>query len=987
MRFTYKAEKNADGSGFSVGQVIFASLFFASIVFLALFGGVFLHFGRPDIVEIDSPALALRDASSNMYIVDSSRKRLIRADASGGVDLIVKAGQNSFSEIYDLTVDASGGIFILDTVRDPRNRRIKSETVQRYSSNGRFAEEIFRADHEIPTFSRTIAGFAPNGNSGCSFVTLEDDRVVLRSISPDKPETPNETSYAFPMASKIFNHFDVGEGGLILFTTRRGEIYKTAGREAERIFSSRAQADGGDGAIPWDVSAGDDGRFYFTDLARRGVYSIDAEGKSEIVYSDPDTIYYRVSAKNGLVAVSENGVITLSDGEKATLEKFGVTVVILAMRLCSWLSMAILLTGLVWGSISFARFLLRKDSFVVKFSAGVITGTLFITVVFCLIVTKDITNRMTREMLNRLTNVAELVALQIPVESFSSLDSIDDYMNEDYAAVESLIDNIMVSRGDYAGMYCVLYRILDGAIAEVFDSDNNHGIVNYPYDWPLEGSDEMEILETGNYKTYTYPSWVDGGVIFSLCPVYGKTGEAVGLIEIGSDLAAFKEENKNLVFNLFLNVVSMSIAMIIVAVEFLVFLDGRRKMKELAARGSSYIPVDMMRSGVFLVYFMTNMSTGFLPLYARNMVLTEGKTLPFPMEFLIAAPISADVLMGAIASLLGTWIVKKLGLRRTAIGGGIISLAGICLECGARDIFTLTAGFGLCGFGCGLALFLTNLKIAGEGDGAEKERGFAGITVAMTSGINGGVVFGAFLTNWLSHRSVLATAALVSMALLAFSVRYMAKLDLPSLSRDKKSGEMSTSRFLFSPRVFLYMLTLLGPAIASGYFLIYLFPIVGFDFGISESNIGYSFLLNSLVVIVFSSSLTNVFSRKFGKPVSLSLWALIYAGAFAAFAVFQNVETLLIALVLMGFADSFGQSLSTSYYTELPDVEKYGYGRAIGISSVIDNAAQTIGPFVFSYALHIGLREGLLQIAGGLVALSLVFLMTSIKLRKNRAGK
>ena len=172
--------------------------------------------------------------------------------------------------------------------------------------------------------------------------------------------------------------------------------------------------------------------------------------------------------------------------------------------------------------------------------------------------------------------------------------------------------------------------------------------------------------------------------------------------------------------------------------------------------------------------------------------------------------------------------------------------------------------------------------------------------------------------------------------------------------------------------------------IASGYFLIYLFPIVGFDLGISESNIGYAFLLNSLVVILFSSPLTRAASSKLGKPVSLTLWTLIYAGSFVLVAFYPNIPALLLALVLMGFADSFGQSLSSSYYTELPEVVQYGYGRAIGISNVADNVFQTLGPFVFSYALHVGLSRGLLQIAAGLAALSLIFLLSSVRAKSGQ---
>ena len=106
--------------------------------------------------------------------------------------------------------------------------------------------------------------------------------------------------------------------------------------------------------------------------------------------------------------------------------------------------------------------------------------------------------------------------MQIPSEAFAELDSIDDLMSERYEKATRTLEDVMLRQDGYAGMYCVLYKIIDGSIAEVYESDGDHGIVNYPYYWPIDGSDEMEILSTGNPKAYTYPSWVDGGVIFAL---------------------------------------------------------------------------------------------------------------------------------------------------------------------------------------------------------------------------------------------------------------------------------------------------------------------------------------------------------------------------------------------------------------------------------------------------------------------------------------
>ncbi|MDR1622263.1 MAG: MFS transporter [Synergistaceae bacterium] len=972
-------------------RAVILAVFAACLIFFAAFYRDYLMFGRPDRVEIESPALALKD-SSKLYIVDLSRKRLLRVDEEGRADLTLSAGSGRFDEIYDLAVNKNGGFFILNTVRDGETRRIRSESVQEYDPDGRFVREVFHAEHEYPSFNRKIPGLAVNEEGQFFFVTLEEDAFILRSSVIGVPSKPREefieTLYPFPMASKMFNLFDVEKSGGVLFTAKNGEIYRTIPQKArvERIFSSAPRNGGGNGAIPWCVAAGGS-RVFFTDLGNRGIYSFGDDHEPEIVFHDPDTIYYRISAKNGAIAAtSGNSVLLIENGQNAVLDRFAVSFKILAIRLGLWLSITVLSICLLWALIFLVRVIAanRNDS-LLKISCIVIPCTMIVTIVLCLIVTKETTNMMTTEMLTRLTSIAELVARQLPVDSLQGLNDVGDYMNDDYSSVKSLLEEALISKEEFARMYCVLYKILDGSISEVYDSDNNHGIVGYPYDWPVEGSDEEEILTTGKYKTYIYPSWVDGGVIFSLCPVYGKNGngaEPVGLIEIGMDLAAFRKANRNLIVNIILNIVSMSVVMIIIAFEALSFLDARGRAARLMSSGAG-VPAFLMRSAVFLVYFTTNIATGFLPIYAREIIQAGGRDYPFPIEFLIAAPISSDVFMGALASLFGTSICRKLGIKITAILSGLLAVAGLCMEFLSADILWLTAGFALCGFGCGLTLFLANLKAAGEKDTDEKDKAFAGITVALASGVNSGVVFGAFLTNWLPNRAVFGVSIFFGLALLAFSAKYMTKIAQDELGTGNERGSMNGVRFILSPRVFLYLFAMMGPMMASGYFLIYLFPIVGFDLGIPESYIGYSFLLNSLMVVFFSASFTKFLSKKIGKPLSLLLWVLIYAGAFASFSVFQNIPVLLLVLVSMGFADSFGQSLSASYYTDLPEVKKYGYGKALGVSNVVDNAAQTAGPFLFSYALLIGQGKGLLQIALILTAMAFLFFLFSFRNENN----
>jgi predicted MFS family arabinose efflux permease len=940
----------------------------------------FFSLELPTSVALVKPAQAVVDGNGNIYIVDSSRSRILRVNTSNEVDMIFKASDGRFTEITDLAVDVSSNLYVLNTLYHG-SRRVESEIIQKYSPSGTFLREVYRIDHEVPVFERFVAQLLTDAAGRFFFVTLGLDSFSLHS------EDGINKIYGYPTARNMLMRFTMNKDDCILFLTKRGELYEAGQNEHIPLYRPSSPADGESAVVPWGLSAGPD-CIYVTDLGNRRICALRG-GELATVFSDEGDrlerdIYYNLWTREVIVAVSENAVTILDgSGEVKKMTLFPASSRVIFMRLSIWLACGLLTFCIVYYVAVLLLFVVRKNSFVAKFSTAVILGTLFVTAIFFLIVTKDIYRRITGEMLSRFTAVGQLASRLIPKDAFADLDSMDDYMRDDYQLVKNTIRNLFFNEGDIKNenMYCVLYKVLDGAIAEVYTSDGP-GVVNYPFSWIFEGSDEQHILESGETKSYVFSSWVDGGVLFALCPINGENGEPLGIIEVGTDLKSFQKDNSRLLTEIFLSIISLSVVIIMVSIEFLVFINARRKMNTLI-NGEELlrIPADLTRAAVFLVFFSTNMSTGFLPIYARDMIKQSGGMFGLSTEFLMAVPISADVLFGAIAALLGNFICRRFKIKYSAVSAALFFTIGLGLQFGAANIVALSVGSAINGFGAGWMLYIINLSLASEKDDSEKDKGFAGFTVAMTSGINSGVVFGAFLLNWLSNRAVIGVAASTSLLLLFCAERYISRIYILSLQRDTEKPTLSTLRFILSPRIFIFLTALLIPIIASGYFLIYMFPVVGFDLGISESNIGYSFLLNSLVVIIFGQTLTKFFSEKLGKPLSLAIWGAVYASAFVLFAVLQNITSLLTALIMLGFADSFGQSLYTSYFTGQPQTTNYGFGRAIGICNIAENIAQTIGPFIFCYALQIGLEKGLILLAFTLVALTFIFLSSAFMVK------
>lgn len=156
-----------------------------------------------------------------------------------------------------------------------------------------------------------------------------------------------------------------------------------------------------------------------------------------------------------------------------------------------------------------------------------------------------------------------------------------------------------------------------------------------------------------------------------------------------------------------------------------------------------------------------------------------------------------------------------------------------------------------------------------------------------------------------------------------------------------------------------------------------MFPIVGSEWGLSETYIGYTYLLNGIFVLILGTPLTEFFSNRGWKHLGLAAAAFIYAAAFLEVAMLQNIPSLLIALALIGVADSFGIPLLTSYFTDLKDVERFGYDRGLGVYSLFENGAQSLGSFVFGYVLVLGVGRGLIFVLILVSVLSAAFLIST----------
>jgi predicted MFS family arabinose efflux permease len=908
---------------------------------------------------------------------------------------MIKGGKESGKGFYDAkkaVTDKDNHIFLLNIHKDEGGYRIRREEIVEYSPEGRFLGVVFSLDHEEPVLAENIEGlYSFDGElayiiSGeASFDLYSKDNSLIKSFKLEGPAKDN-ISYAIQSGSKE-----------VAYSTKQGKIYRYNGEGADDLLYDANT--GKDLSIPREISFSPEGKLYFTDIGLRTVSELQEDGTvSQVIYEgvpgediSSKYIYYYMDASNGAIAVTSGYIATLSQGGPEFTYDSVFDSMSKIIIIGDWAALLILALLGILISFKLAVLIVKKGSRVLKLSIAIILGVVCIAGLFLLIVLPDFESRLMDSELQRAEVVSDMTCLQLPTEAYKRLDSTADYMSEDYVAVRDSINGIYQSDTEGVGdFYCVLYSIREGVITGTYSLQEEAGAI-YPYEWDYEGSDEQWIMANGKGQEYRGVSTSEGNFMFVLNPIFDEAGNTIGLVEVGTDLYSFHKETNRMIFELFLHVIAITVVIILIAMELVIFFHGRReyirKLSDRQVNTPVKLPNDLLRILVFVIFFITNMTTSFLPLYALE--IAEKSTILIPREVLAALPISAEVLFGAIFSIMGNVVIRKLGMKRSAALGSVLFTIGLLVRILIPNIWILTAGNAIMGSGWGILLLIVSSMIA-MGNEEEKNKGYSGYSMAAMGGVNCGIVFGGFLVNWLSYKTIFLSAAAVSLIIVAHVAIYLRNASFSKEDNQEANSlePISFRKFIISKGVLPYFLMIVIPVVACGYFLNYLYPILGSQYGLSETRIGYSYLFNGIFIICFGNVLTEYFTKKVKKAYSLVFASLLYAMAFLCVAYFHNVYSLIAVLVLLGISDSFGLPIQVSYYTDLEAVKRYGYDKSMGIYSLFENTAQAGGSFVFSYVLIIGVRYGLVLVLSIVAGLAVLFgVLNFVKSRSVKAVK
>lgn len=910
----------------------------------------------------DGPSGVFPGESGRLYIIDQGKKTVLITDGQGKLLRSIDCGTDGDSEPYYASLvaeGADGSIYVADTRYAGQGTRISQERIFRYDANGENGTCIYLIDYEAieqeaPLQYGNILSLREE-NGALVFTRKTDNGLAVCQLNLASGRLQ---SAGYDLPGQYISDADAEPGTLRpIFTNRLGQVCTVTDGATEVLLD--------EGRTSWMLCA-EEGRIYYSDIAANAVLCYDLEtGREEIVLEAPDILYGVQTAGGRLYTTDYMGYYMLEDGEASYVDALTYSQPLL--RCALWA--ALFLGGLLAVAVAYlllAPALHRPKSELFQRMAIVLGVSLCMGCLVGYITITQMVSNQKATVMEQLNLFCDILVENTDTEALANIDSLADYKGEDFNQVKEPLD-ALTRMGYENGMY-YYYAIYstDGEIIYTIMDFEETLPARYPvYAYGEEGYTEVlaegESVEFGG-DVSSYGSWA-----FVLKPIRNAAGEPMAIMEVGTNLDDLDSQIQELVKEVALTILSMAVVLLMIIVEIIFYAEHReRKRKNLALPGlAAQFPLRLL---IFLAYLVDCMQDAFVSILA-NQLYTP--ILGIPQSVGAALPLSAQVFAAAVMAFLGGGLSRKAGVKKTLVGGFLLEITG-CLLCGAGGTyFSLLGGKAVIGMGLGLIIVSLNAIAARGEDEAESAKAFTDISAGTLAGVTAGAGVGSIILSF-GHYSMVyfvgAAILLIGLAL-SFSGR-----DYKEVAVAKAKEEVGFFRFLFNRQVITFLLLMLLPFLMGLSFREYFFPIYAAELGMSETMIGRLYLICGLLVIYAGPQLTGKLIARLGGKWTVALASGLIIAAPLLYAAIPTLATTIVGVLLLSVAISFGYAAQSTYYSELPSVEHYGGGRAMGIYSLFENIGQTIGPMIYGLAMMLGYRSGLGLIGGAMLALLLLFL-------------
>lgn len=931
-------------------------------------------------VEVESPWLVKLDRQGREYIVDQEKARILVVE-DGVLIRSISGGApkgDTFYSAENIDIADNGDIYVLETGWSMTGFSLDYESILRYSPEGESLGICYEVDYsDLYTDKHRIFGLDAQ-EGGLYFVTADDEGFRLQRMDMESQETEELYAWKLENAYTLIQDFVIDPGDHSVYAIdKRGKLFHgEMGEESPVLLYEMGNSESGEKTVFYRGAIGEDGTVYITDIASNRLLSLspgnDYEPETILEGSQMWNVWYNQLAdgRQVLSYVDDGGIGTASPGGTDRVSSFSYS------KSSGYVLREVVFYGAATAAlIAFLLLLIRLLAVVLtvpysnnqKIGALVISTVIIVAIIIVYGLMGQFRSLYRNELLTKLSLTAQIVSNLVNEEKLDELEQPQNYMNDSYQSIWSTMDQVLDKDYDYSeDIYCNILRY-DGisgyAVAYLDNSIGCYYPLTEEETWQVE-----EVYETGATVISDVQSET-GSYIYVMVPLFGESGQVVGVVSVGTLSSVIDGKISDMTGNIVIAMIMIVLAIMFLYGEVLSFFDLRDKFRLKKRAGESALPMHVVRLAVFITFMAFNMATSFLPVYILRFVRTN---LGIPEALANSLPMTLNLIAIGLTSMICPGLMKRLGFRKLAAASGLTALCGDLMMALCFRYEMVLAGLILNGIGVGLITNSIHIFLASVAD--EEENGFSIYNAASLSGINCGMLLGSALAERMGQANVYFVSAGVWLLVMLVFLVIGGQLAL----KDRKTEEAkrgSMLKFMASPGLLKFLICIQIPYIVINSFTYYYVPIFGSEHGLSENITSLLIITCSLCSVYLSVAVTNYVSRRFGNRAMYLSTIITFAGLLF-FAWNMSLPALIVALLLIGLANSFGSTTRIARFIRMDEAVRYGEDNAMSTYDLFDNLGESAGSIIFASIISVGFSAGILVLAGCVGGLNALYALT-----------
>jgi len=394
----------------------------------------------------------------------------------------------------------------------------------------------------------------------------------------------------------------------------------------------------------------------------------------------------------------------------------------------------------------------------------------------------------------------------------------------------------------------------------------------------------------------------------------------------------------------------------------------------------------LIRPAIFLFVFAEALSISFLPIYAGEIYRPLWS---LSREVIIGLPISAFMLFTALSFPVGGALADTLGHRKAFAIGAAVTATGLVLTGTANDILTLIIYRSIAGTGFGIVFITAQGYIVSTTSISKRAEGMAIFLSAFYGGTLCGSAMGGMVAERIGFRILFYSGAAITLISVFFIYFFITEQPGCGFQTGKKSGTGRIFQRFVSllplPKDFIKLLSNRNFAALTLFqsipnkicligFVYYLAPLFLKNLGSGQSDIGRYIMGYSLMMILFSQTVSKWSDRHFTtKP--FIFWGGVLSGlSLIPFFFFSNTWMVAVGIIMLGLSHTISVSNQAKMASQLNAVKEIGVGPGLGVYRQMERLGNVIAPILLGLMSSIfGYSKALALIGVFTVLSSIIF--------------